>query len=49
MAIDPVCNMQVDGEDAEFTAKYDGKTYYFCSESCKKEFESDPEEYVSAA
>ena len=49
MATDPVCNMQADEEDAEFTAKYEGKTYYFCSESCKKEFENDPEEYVSAA
>ena len=49
MATDPVCTMQVDEEDAEFTAKYEGKTYYFCSESCKKEFENDPEEYVSAA
>ncbi len=48
MAIDPVCNMQVDEEDAEFTAQYDGKTYYFCSESCKEEFQSDPEEYVTA-
>jgi YHS domain-containing protein len=48
MAIDPVCNMEVDEEDAEFMAKYEGKTY-FCSESCKEEFETDPEEYVTAA
>ena len=33
MATDPVCNMQADEEDAEFTAKYEGKTYHFCSES----------------
>ena len=49
MAIDPVCKMQVDERDAEFVTQYDGKTYYFCSESCKEEFESDPEEYVTAA
>lgn len=49
MATDPVCDMQVDEAHAEFTTEYDGKTYYFCSESCKEEFESDPEEYVSAA
>ena len=48
MPIDPVCNMQVDEDDAEFTAEYEDNTYYFCSESCKKEFESDPEEYVTA-
>lgn len=49
MAIDPVCNMQVDETDAEFTTEYDGKTYYFCSKSCQEAFESDPEEYVAAA
>lgn len=32
MATDPVCNMQVDKADAEFTTQYDGKTYYFCSD-----------------
>ena len=49
MAIDPVCRMEVDERDAEFTAKYDGKTYYSCSESCKEEFENDPEGSVPAA
>jgi YHS domain-containing protein len=49
MAVDPVCNMQFDEADAEFTTDYDGKTYYFCSEHCKEEFENDPEEYITAA
>lgn len=49
MAIDPVCSMQVDETDAEFMTEYEGKKYYFCSEACKEEFESDPEEYVAAA
>ena len=49
MATDPVCTMQVDTADAQFTTEYDGKTYYFCSEHCKEEFESDPEEYLPAA
>ena len=49
MATDPVCNMQVAEEDAEFTTEYDGKAYYFCSKYCKEEFESDPEEYLPAA
>jgi YHS domain-containing protein len=35
-----------DEEDAEFMREYDGKTYYLCSESCKEQFENDPEEYV---
>jgi len=49
MVSDPVCNMQVDEADAEFKTEYDGKTYYFCSESCKEEFDGDPEEYIAAA
>src|SRR4051812_16016436 len=28
-------------------AIYDGKTYYFCSESCCKKFEKDPAKYVN--
>ncbi|MBL7079913.1 heavy metal translocating P-type ATPase [Candidatus Bathyarchaeota archaeon] len=38
MARDPVCGMHVDEEHAAFTADVDGKTYYFCSESCMLTF-----------
>jgi len=38
MARDPVCGMYVDEEHAAFTAEIEGKTYYFCSESCKLTF-----------
>jgi YHS domain-containing protein len=27
-----------DEEDAEFMREYDGKTYYFCSESSEEQF-----------
>lgn len=27
-------------------AVYQGKTYYFCNESCRVEFEKDPERYA---
>lgn len=49
MAIDPVCSMEIEERTAEFTSEYDSKTYYFCSEHCKEQFENDPEEYVAAA
>ena len=39
---DPVCGMEVNPEEAEYTIKTDGGTYYFCSESCKDSF--DPED-----
>ncbi len=38
MARDPVCGMYVDEEHAAFTAEIDGRTYYFCSESCMLTF-----------
>jgi YHS domain-containing protein len=49
MAKDPVCNMEVDERSAEFKSHYARKTYYFCSEECKNQFESSPEQYATAA
>ncbi|MFQ5706003.1 MAG: YHS domain-containing protein [bacterium] len=46
MAKDPVCGMEVDEKKAAAKVEHMGKAYYFCSESCKKEFESDPHEYM---
>ena len=41
--IDPVCGMQVDPQKAAGKSQYKGKTYYFCSEGCKKKFDGNPE------
>jgi P-type Cu+ transporter len=38
MAADPVCGMYVDESTAELKAQVRGVTYYFCSESCLREF-----------
>ena len=46
---DPVCGMEVDKKEAEFTSQYGGKTYYFCSEDCKQQFERRPEQFAIAA
>ena len=46
MAYDPVCGMQVNSEDAPATAKFEGETYWFCSEDCYQEFMLDPAKYV---
>ena len=46
MAIDPVCGMQVDPENAQFTAQHDGETYYFCSRGCMLDFQEDPERFL---
>ena len=47
MAIDPVCKMEVDEKTAAATSEYKGTTYYFCAGGCKKEFDSNPEKYVT--
>ncbi len=39
---DPVCGMEVDPDETESSTEHDGKTYYFCSQSCQDSF--DPEE-----
>lgn len=46
MAKDPVCGMEVDETKAQATREYQGKTYYFCSEACKKAFSQNPEKYL---
>jgi Cu+-exporting ATPase len=46
-AICPVCEMRVDTATSP-SREYEGKTYYFCNESCAREFDQDPAEYATA-
>jgi YHS domain-containing protein len=46
MAVDPVCKMEVDENNAKYKSEYLGKTYYFCMEMCKKAFDNDPKIYI---
>jgi membrane fusion protein, copper/silver efflux system len=49
MSKDPVCGMYVNEEYARLTGKaatYGDKTYYFCMDTCREEFEKEPEKYV---
>ena len=43
---DPVCGMDVDPAKTAHKFEYRGKTYYFCSDSCKTKFAADPEKYA---
>jgi len=46
-AKDLVCGMDVDPKSPDtYKTQYKGKTYYFCSKLCKKNFDANPEEYV---
>jgi YHS domain-containing protein len=42
---DPVCGMRTD--DTEPSATHDDETYYFCSPTCKRTFEEEPEAYAT--
>ena len=46
-AVDPVCGMTVDPENAAGKSGYGGQTYYFCSNGCKARFDADPQRYVA--
>ncbi|SFB91705.1 hypothetical protein SAMN05444422_10318 [Halobiforma haloterrestris] len=41
---DPVCGMRVDDDGP--SATHEGEAYYFCSTTCKRSFESTPEEFA---
>ena len=47
-AIDPICKMEVD-TNTKLTKDYKGKTYYFCSTGCLKEFIKTPEKFLKEA
>lgn len=47
MAIDPVCKMEVEEATAPAKSEYNGTTCYFCAPGCKKQFDENPEKYLS--
>jgi Cu+-exporting ATPase len=47
MATDPVCGMHVDEKTSALAAEREGRKYYFCSTSCKIQFEK-PEKEIKA-
>lgn len=44
---DPICGMEVDPKTAAGKSEYQGQTYYFCSNGCKKAFDKEPQKYVN--
>ena len=47
-AVDPVCGMRVDPETSAQRAEHAGRTYHFCSATCRTKFQADPEKYTAA-
>lgn len=46
LAVDPVCRMQV--EPTGPTATWDGRQWWFCSDACRREFLSEPDQFARA-
>jgi len=44
--IDPVCGMEVTPEDAVGSYHCHGQQYYFCAESCRNQFQANPEAFL---
>ena len=45
--LDPVCGMTVTKDEAACSYEFNGRTYYFCAQSCKDEFAVDPSKYLT--
>ncbi len=48
MEKDVVCGMDVDPKTATNKSVYQGKTYYFCSPGCKRDFDREPKKYIKS-
>ncbi len=48
MALDPVCKTEVDEKAAVHISFFQGKTFYFSSAECKRQFDESPEIYAPA-
>jgi xanthine dehydrogenase accessory factor len=48
MALDPVCQMEVEIATAKHTAEVDGTTYYFCCPRCRSSFVKEPARYLAS-
>lgn len=44
---DPVCGMQIEGQDAAGQSDFEGRTYYFCSFACKEQFDANPTRFIN--
>jgi P-type Cu+ transporter len=47
MHTDPVCGMQVDDQKSTAKSQFQGNTYHFCSDDCKRKFDQQPQQFAS--
>lgn len=49
VAVDPVCDMDVNIADAKYVFEHEGTIYYFCAAGCLRAFEADPGSFLVGA
>jgi Cu+-exporting ATPase len=47
MVKDPVCGMQIEPGSAAASRQVNGETFYFCSQGCARQFDLDPDRYLT--
>jgi class 3 adenylate cyclase/YHS domain-containing protein len=47
LPIDPVCRMAIDADQAAGQLQHDGKSFFFCSLDCARQFAADPGHYTA--
>ncbi len=48
IALDPICGMDVEIENARHRFEYEGRTYYFCAAGCRAAFAANPAAVLSS-
>jgi P-type Cu+ transporter len=44
---DVVCGMEIEDSNAAGKSEYNKETYYFCNVNCKKQFDAEPEKFIT--
>ncbi len=47
MVVDPVCHMHVAANPSALHETVGGRTFYFCSDSCREKFDADRARYAA--
>ena len=47
MAVDPVCGMRIESEEAVAAFEHSGTTYFFCSQTCHDAFAQNPGAFLT--
>ena len=46
--LDVVCQMEIIPDEVVASSEYNGVTYYFCSDWCKRKFDANPNAFTDS-